>query len=217
MEIKKFIKTHRNKSIIIFHHFSLVYGFWLYGFDWKYIVLAIASAYIMFGLFAHAAHIHFSHRKFKSSIFNVIYAFMVNSANAIGGAFNFTVLHRHHHKFADTDQDPHSPTIIGAWRVYTLQWNHVKVNPVASRDIASDKAMQFLHRHQVKLHFLSTAIFFLINPIIVFFVISPSVVYTFHVNGLVNWRGHLHGKPRNCPELALITPLSWRHGDHHNH
>jgi stearoyl-CoA desaturase (delta-9 desaturase) len=213
----KLIKTHRNKLIIIFHHFALLYGLISYGFQWEYVLMSIASGYIMFALFAHFAHLYFSHKKFEGKWYDIVYAFMVNSTTAIGGVYNFTVLHRHHHKFADTEKDPHSPSVIGALRVYTLMWNNVKVNPVQSRDVAKHKSMQFLHHHQVKLHFLSTFILFLINPILVFFIISPSVVYTFHVNGLVNWRGHLNGVPRNIPEIAWLTPLSWRHGDHHNH
>ena len=101
--------------------------------------------------------------------------------------------------------------------MYTLMWNNVKVNPVQSRDIAKHKSMKFLHKNQVKLHFLTTAVLYLINPVLVLFVLAPGVVYSFHVNGLINWLGHRDGEARNVPELAWLTPLSWRHGDHHNH
>lgn len=215
--LKKLAHAHRNKSIILFHHLALIYGFATYGFQWEFVVLAIASAYILFALFGHCAHIYFSHKKFKGKWYDIVYAFLVNSVSAVGGMYNFTVLHRHHHRYADTDKDPHSPSVIGPLRVYTLMWNNVKVNPVQARDVAKHKSMQFLHRNQVKLHFFTTAILFLINPILVFFVIAPNVVYTFHVNGLVNWLGHRDGEPRNIPEIAWLTPLSWRHGDHHNH
>ncbi len=212
---RQFLKEHRNKVIILFHHIALIYGLSLYNWEWPYIVMSIVSAYVCFGLFAHYAHLYFSHGKFKPTWWNIAYAYCVNSFNAIGGVLGFTVLHRHHHTWEDTPNDPHSPTQIGWWRVYLLLWKKVKTKPSKSKDIISCKPLRHLHKHALKYHFLTSAVLYAINPILMFFIISPSVVYTFHVNGLVNWLGHRDGKPRNIPEIMWLTPLSWRHGDHH--
>ncbi len=212
--MRKFIQTHRNKSIIIFHHITLIYGLSLYNFEWPYVLISIASAYLCFAIFAHSTHHLISHKIFTPAWWKYVYLYFLNTFTAMGGAFNFTVLHRHHHKYYDTDKDPHSPIQIGWWRVYLLLWKNTKPNPVACRDLFH-KPVLFLHTHQVKLHFLSVIIFYLIDPRLVFFILSPSIVYTFHVNGLVNWRGHRDGVPRNIPEIAWLTPLSWNHGDHH--
>lgn len=215
--LQKLIKTHRNKSIVIFHHIALIYGLWLFDFSTMYVILSILSGYVMFALFGHGGHLYISHKQYKDTWYNGAYAYLINLFTAAGGPFNFTVLHRHHHKYTDTDRDPHSPTHIGWWRVYLLMWKPVEVNPASVRDMARSKFLLFLHRNQVKIHFISVAILLLIDPRLVFFMISPSVVYTIHVNGLVNWLGHRDGVPRNIPELAWLTPLSWRHGDHHDH
>jgi len=216
-EIKKFIKTHRNKSIIVFHHAALVGGLIYYNFAWPYVLASIISGYLFFALFGHGGHLYISHQTYKDTWYNGVYAFLINLFTAAGGPFNFTVLHRHHHKYSDTDKDPHSPTHIGWWRVYFLMWKHVDINPVSVRDMARSKWLLFLHRNQVKIHFISCAILAIIDPRLVLFVIAPSVVYTIHVNGLVNWLGHKNGTPRNIPEIAWLTPLSWRHGDHHKY
>jgi stearoyl-CoA desaturase (delta-9 desaturase) len=216
-ELNKFIKTHRNKSIVVFHHLALIAGLIYYDFAWPYVLISILSGYIFFALFGHGGHLYISHRNYKDTWYNGAYAFLINLFTAAGGPFNFTVLHRHHHKYSDTDKDPHSPTHIGWWRVYLLLWKHVEISPVSVRDMARSKWLLFLHRNQVKIHFISVAILALIDPRLVLFGIAPSVVYTIHVNGLVNWLGHKNGVPRNIPELAWLTPLSWRHGDHHNH
>ena len=214
--LRKLIKTHRNKIIIIFHHLALVGGLVYYNFELPYILLSIASGYICFALFGHGGHLYISHRTYKDTWYNGVYAFLINLFTAAGGPFNFTVLHRHHHKFADTEKDPHSPTHIGWYRVYFLFWKNVEINPATVRDMARSKWLLFLHRNQVKFHFLAVLIVALIDIRLVLFVIAPSVVYTIHVNGLVNWRGHKDGVPRNAPEIAWLTPLSWRHGDHHD-
>jgi len=213
--INNFVKAHRNKTIILFHHISLLAGLIYFDFNWIYILISILSGYILFAVFGHAGHLLVSHKKYKDTWYNKIYTFGINLFTAGGGAFNFTALHRHHHKHADTDQDPHSPTHIGWWRVYFLFWNTVKINPTTMRDMAGSRWLMFLHRNQVKLHFLGVLILGLIDLRLVLFVVSPSVVYTIHVNGLVNWLGHKNGRPRNIPEIAWLTPLSWRHGDHH--
>lgn len=213
--IQKLIKTHRNKAIVLFHHLALILGLTYYGFAWQYVLASVASGYIMFAIFGHGGHLYISHKTYKDTWYNNLYAFLINVFTASGGAFNFTALHRHHHKYSDTDRDPHSPTHIGPLRVYFLLWKHVDVSPVSMRDMAKSKFILFLHRNQVKLHFFGVLVLALIDPRLVLFVVSPSVVYTIHVNGLVNWLGHKNGTPRNIPEIAWLTPLSWRHGDHH--
>ena len=213
--MKKFIKAHRNKSIIIFHHIALIAGLFYYNFDWMYVLMSILSGYLFFAIFGHGGHLHISHKKYKDTWYNGLFAFGINLFTAAGGPFNFTVLHRHHHKYTDTASDPHSPAHIGAWRVYFLLWKPVEINPVSVRDMARSKWLLFLHRNQVKIHFISVLILALIDIRLLCFMIAPSVVYTIHVNGLVNWLGHKNGVARNIPEIAWLTPLSWRHGDHH--
>lgn len=215
--LQNLIKTHRNKAIVLFHHITLITGLVYFDFALPYVLLAIASGYLMFAIFGHGGHLYISHKKYKDTWYNALYAFLINVFTASGGAFNFTALHRHHHKYTDTDKDPHSPTHIGWWRVYLLMWKHIEVSPVSMRDMARSRFILFLHRHQVKLHFLGVILLALIDVRLLYFVISPSVVYTIHVNGLVNWLGHKNGKARNIPEIAWLTPLSWRHGDHHTH
>jgi fatty-acid desaturase len=213
--INNILKAHRNKIIILFHHISLVSGLVYFNFSWPYVLISILSGYVLFAIFGHGGHLFISHRKYKDTWYNAFFTFGINLFTASGGAFNFTALHRHHHKHSDTDLDPHSPTHIGWWRVYFLYWKNIKINPTTMRDMAKSRWLMFLHRHQVKMHFLGVVILGLIDPKLVFFVVSPSIVYTIHVNGLVNWLGHKNGKPRNIPEIAWLTPLSWRHGDHH--
>ena len=70
---RQFLKEHRNKVIIIFHHIALIYGLSLYNWEWPYIVMSIVSAYVCFGLFAHYAHLYFSHGKFKPTWWNIAY------------------------------------------------------------------------------------------------------------------------------------------------
>ena len=215
--LQKLIKEHRNKAIVLFHHVALIAGLMYYNFAWQYVLASIASGYVMFAIFGHGGHLYISHKKYNDTWYNGLYAFLINVFTASGGAFNFTALHRHHHKYSDTPQDPHSPKYIGPLRVYLLMWQHVDISPLSMRDMARSKFIMFLHHNQVKLHFLGVLLLALIDIRLVLFMVAPSVVYTIHVNGLVNWLGHKNGVARNIPEIAWLTPLSWRHGDHHKY
>jgi len=217
MNIKSFVKNHRNKFIIVSHHVLLAIGLIQYNFWWQYVLISVISAFAGLLIFGKGLHHNISHKKYKDSWINATYTFLINLFTASGGPLNFSALHRHHHQYVDTDKDPHSPTHMSWWKVYFLFWKNVKINPASVRDLAKSKWILFLHRHQVKMHFLGVAFLGLIDVRLIFFVISPSIVYNIHINGLVNWLGHKNGAPRNAPEISWIAPVVWRHGDHHTH
>jgi stearoyl-CoA desaturase (delta-9 desaturase) len=177
----------------------------------------LVSAYAGFGIFAHkVAHHRFSHRKYEDTLVNQLLTFGVIIFTALTSPLNFSVLHRHHHTFSDTPNDPHSPAQIKWWEVYLLMWKHVTINPVLGRDFMRSKFQRWIHENFVWVHFLTCILLALIDIRLVVFIISPCVIYTFHVNGLINWLGHRDGVARNAPELAWLTPFTWRHGDHHD-
>ena len=108
-----------------------------------------------------------------------------------------------------------SPKYLGKLRVWFLLWNVDKINPNYIRDYMRSSFQVWMHRHWLKLQILSLIIFWLINPLIVVFIISPTVVMTLHYSGFINVNGHWYGEARNIPEIRLTQPLSWRHGEHH--
>lgn len=68
----------------------------------------------MFGITAFY-HRYFSHRSFQANrFFSFIFAVMACSAMQEGPLW-WAAIHRHHHRYADTDQDVHSPLKRGFW------------------------------------------------------------------------------------------------------
>ena len=78
--MRKLVQAHRNKSIIIFHHITLIYGLSLYNFEWPYVLISIASAYICFAIFGHPAHHLISHRTFKPAWWKYVYLHLPQQA-----------------------------------------------------------------------------------------------------------------------------------------
>jgi stearoyl-CoA desaturase (delta-9 desaturase) len=72
----------------------------------------------MFGITAFY-HRYFSHRAFQANrFFSFLFALLGTSAIQKGPLW-WAAIHRHHHMYADTEKDIHSPKISGFW------WSHI--------------------------------------------------------------------------------------------
>jgi stearoyl-CoA desaturase (delta-9 desaturase) len=89
------------------------------GWSWAAILTAAALYFIRMFAITGFYHRYFSHRSYKTNRFwQFVFAVLGNSAVQRGPLW-WASHHRHHHRFADTDEDPHSPTRQGFW------WSHI--------------------------------------------------------------------------------------------
>lgn len=208
-----------NKSqfFILFHHISLLIGIAIYGFDWM-----VAIAVFFFGMFwawlvgHNIIHYYFSHGKYKDNLKSYFYTFL-SLTSGLGSPISFSASHRQHHRFVDTEKDPHSPAYIGWARVYFLAWEPQNINPRMISDFARSKFQKWVHKNWYKLHIAIVAVLFLIDPRLVFFALSPGVLYSFHSASLTNTFSHMNGSPVNVHFLKPLAWWGWNHADHHNY
>jgi stearoyl-CoA desaturase (delta-9 desaturase) len=88
---------------------------------WSWVAVATASVLYFVRMFAITGfyHRYFSHKTYRTNRFwQFIFAVLGNSAVQRGPLW-WASHHRHHHRFADTDEDPHSPNRQGFW------WSHI--------------------------------------------------------------------------------------------
>ncbi len=89
------------------------------GWSWTAVVTAAVLYFIRMFAITGFYHRYFAHRTYKTNRFwQFIFAALGNSAVQRGPLW-WASHHRHHHRFADTDVDPHSPTRHGFW------WSHI--------------------------------------------------------------------------------------------
>jgi len=89
------------------------------GFRWSYLITCLAIYYVRLFFVSAGYHRYFSHRSFKTSrAFQFVMAFMATTSTQKGVLW-WAANHRHHHRYSDTEEDLHSPTIFGFW------WAHV--------------------------------------------------------------------------------------------
>lgn len=186
--MKKNLKTSFNiinQRILVFLSFiSLIYAIY-FSINTKSYILLILSFLIgkfITGLLSTQIILHryFSHRSFKTSNLNhKIFCFLSILAGQ-GSPVSWAAHHRHHHMYADTDLDTHSPTeskilSAGFWilKSYDFYLNVKKLRRVPT-DLLRDKTIKFVDDYYYFIWFFIILIFFLINlKILIFFILSP--------------------------------------------
>ena len=206
------------------------------------IALIVAGALYAIRMFALTGfyHRYFSHRTFRTSR-AVQFIFALIGASCVQrGPLWWAAHHRNHHRHADTELDPHSPTIYG------FIWSHVGWFPTPRNfqtdlsrvpDLAKFPELRVLDRYDTLVPvLLAVAMYFLgvllhhVAPqlgtsggqmlIWGFFV---STVVLFHATVTINSLAHRFGSrryetkdsSRNNVWLALITFGEGWHNNHH--
>lgn len=173
-------------------------------------------------------HRYFAHKSFKT------YRFIEKAMAYLGllscdGSLPFWVaLHRGlHHRFADTDNDPHTP-LKGKWYSFIIWQKDITpltVNLMSARDVMKDEFVMFLHNHQYKVFWITFFILCLVSWEFALGVFVPASLLSHHQDNLVNVVGHIPGPTsyRNFETSdksvnEVITGLLvWGQGWHNNH
>ena len=114
---KKGIHWMDNIPFVLFHVAPL--GIFLVG--WSVFAVLFAFLYYLVRMFSITAfyHRYFPHHAFTTNrFFQFLFAFFSCSAMQNGPLW-WAAIHRHHHIYADTDKDLHSPKIQG------FLWSHI--------------------------------------------------------------------------------------------
>jgi stearoyl-CoA desaturase (delta-9 desaturase) len=144
----------------------------------------------------------------------------------------WVAVHRKHHAFTDREGDPHSPRLVGYWRVQLLNvyyYMREARNPETIRRFASDIRADRLDRALFSRGWVGIALgttllcsvlgvgsglaAALAHATLYVFVVAPLI------NGLGHWRGtqNFSNTAYNSPILATVTGGESLHNNHHAH
>ena len=113
-------------------------------------------------------------------------------------------IHRLHHKYSDSEKDPHCPKFKG-WKVLVSDWSDTKVPLFIVRDIVSNPRIRFFQKYGK----------YLIWPIIV--CCPLTILYGYIGIGVLNYFGHSTNGPQNKWYINIFAPFEGNHYDHHSH
>jgi len=88
-------------------------------------------------------------------------------SSALVKPFAYVVGHRLHHKYSDTEKDPHH-TGLGFWNCLLGNFNSVQNLSIPVKDILRKKDVMFVDKYYYQLYFINLIFFWFIDPNIVF-------------------------------------------------
>jgi stearoyl-CoA desaturase (delta-9 desaturase) len=144
----------------------------------------------------------------------------------------WVAVHRKHHAFTDKEGDPHSPRLLGIWRVQLLNayyYQREARNPETiqkyASDIPEDRLDRILFSRGLLGPGLGTAVLCLVLGIVPGLIagLAHAVLYVGVLSPLINGVGHWRGAQnfentaRNSAVLAWMTGGESLHNNHHAH
>jgi len=171
-------------------------------------------------------HRYFSHRSYRMGRAMQLVMAVGGTTAAQKGPLWWAANHRAHHRYADTDRDPHSP-IKGLWWSHVgwiLSYKHKGTDLEVVRDLARYPELRFIDKHNWIGPWSVAVLAFLIGGwsglVVGFF---GSTVLLWHITFLVNSAAHLIGRRRydtndtsqNSWVVALLTNGEGWHNNHH--
>jgi stearoyl-CoA desaturase (delta-9 desaturase) len=196
------------------------------GVTWREVALCAVLYQARMFFVTAGYHRYFAHHSFKANRFWQFVLALGGTTAAQKGPLWWAAVHRDHHRFADTPDDPHSP-LKGFW------WSHVgwilcdkyqdtRFDRIP--DFARFPELRWLNRHNwVGPWALAVATFVLfgVRGLVVGFFLSTVLLWhgTFLVNSLAHVFGRrryvTHDSSRNSLLVALVTGGEGWHNNHH--
>jgi len=161
-------------------------------------------------------HRYFSHASFKTTRFwhTVMAYYSVLLLN--GSPQGWATAHNTHHKWSDTERDPH----YADWHyLYNKRYRPVKMVLWRVKQLSGDKTLQFVHRYGLLLWVIFVIALLVVSPVILLFGYLMPLGSTHMIGAIHQITSHKKGAPRDLPLLEFILPAcgEWLHKTHHEY
>lgn len=156
-----------------------------------------------------------THRTFNCPIWFEYIGTSLATLSLTGSGITWVAIHRKHHRFADTLQDPHSPDHLGFWRVQFL----TAFAPVEGKyavDLMRSRFHLWIHKNYVLINVVVLTVLLLLDPFSAVYLYLFPACLTLFFGTLVLSVAHKDYKPRTVHWLAFLTFGDAYHDIHHD-
>lgn len=186
----------------------------MYG-EWYHYLISI-FIYFLNGCLGMTMTYHrlLSHKSWNPSKY-IEYLFVLFATIGLTGpAISWVAIHRKHHTFVDTDQDPHSPLYKGWFKAHYLSM-FAEVDLKYAKHLLREKFYILQHKYYFEINLIYGFLLFLIDPF--------AIVYAWLFPAMILWNGgssivslsHRNGKINSDLILALLVWGEGYHDEHH--
>ena len=168
-------------------------------------------------------HKLFAHSAFVPRTFYPYLSVYISMLCFVGGPLGYTIIHSLHHKYADTEMDPHAPN-RGRFRAYMGWMLTFKLKEIPKMVLKLRKQypwMPYVENWDVMILCLSYFSLYMISSSLFLCVLLGGLL-SGHLNGLVNAFAHRNEGELNGSDLSLDRPFLakylnqvFNHRNHH--
>lgn len=215
------------RSLQVFNHLLLVIGlsFVVLTSSYSYLIVSLIFYWIV-GVLGINIGMHrlLSHRSFETSKKIERFLSVVGVVSSVGSPLAWVTLHRQHHKFCETENDPHSPYLLGKLRAWLGLWDKVYLDVKLVKDLRKDRFQRSLHTNYLTLICVYCIVLAIIDPWLVIFAYAIPACLCLHSTSAIIVIAHTHGyktynlghdESRNSWIANLITLGEGWHNNHH--
>lgn len=153
--------------------------------SWVWILLSLIYYKLVVGLFGNqiAQHRYFSHRSFTTTDYKHRFLACVSLTTGISPIV-YASIHRHHHRYSDSEKDIHSPKQGLVHSVFTWPWN-INSNVKPAVDLMRDPLLINLHSNLYKYLIGASLILLLIHWQLAVYIFLAGIGWNYLHMGLV--------------------------------
>ena len=208
-----------NEGLQLYCLCLLVLAVW-YGFAWQWWLLAYVMHCLFYGVgSAIGSHRYWSHKSFVAPRW---FQWVMLFFNTVGhsSAIFFTVAHLQHHRYADTEKDPHAPARLG-WRAFFMWRLDPLVDTSGVMRFRNQPLVMWCHNRKNLILFFYAGALFMIDPrLFVFCWAIPYVTGTI-ATGTEAYHVHKYGYQNfaagSSGNVWWLWPLTLGENWHNNH
>lgn len=163
-------------------------------------------------------HRYFTHGHFTVAKPIEYFFLWAGVMSGLGSPTSYAVMHLVHHKYSDTDLDPHGPVQgMRSWLVWFQKTVDISQTPVFSRRLIEvTSRYSWVHQYYVPIVLTNAAIFYLIDwRAFLMLWLIPAGLNCWIIAWSV-WRQHIGYKPNNSPIARWDILSESLHKNHHD-
>lgn len=161
-------------------------------------------------------HRYLSHSMFEvNRVWQFILTFWAHIM-MVGSAIEWVSQHREHHRYSDSDRDPHSPTFKGWFRSHFLQVYSI---PSVKYAVHLLRLPEYRFQHKYYWHLIGAwaILLYIIDPQSILYAWLAPAGLAKLIGSLVYSYSHRGGEPQNDSWVGYLTGgEGWHHNHHSN-